>query len=96
MVNQIVKGMTATAQKEWAAKQVYIALGQLMGSVAALGIDACPLEGINPVKYDALLGLEGSGFTTVVACAVGYRSDSDKTATMKKIRFPAARLIKHV
>ena len=96
MLGGVVKGKDAAAQKDWAARQVYIALGQLMGAAAAMAIDTCPLEGIDPDAYTEILGLKGRGYEVVVACAVGYRSSEDKYAGMKKIRFPAARVISRV
>ena len=96
MLGVVVKGKDAAAQKDWAARQVYIALGQLMGAAAAMAIDTCPLEGIDPDAYTEILGLKGTGYEVVVACAVGYRSSEDKYAGMKKIRFPAARVISRV
>ena len=44
-----------------------------MTAAAMLGIDTCPMEGISAAAYDRILGLEGSGYATVVACALGYR-----------------------
>jgi nitroreductase len=79
----------------WAGDQVYIALGQFMAACALLGIDACPMEGILPAKFDEILGLKGTGYATQVACAVGYRSADDKYATAAKVRFPAATVIEH-
>ncbi|MEO6246704.1 MAG: NAD(P)H-dependent oxidoreductase [Opitutaceae bacterium] len=71
----------------WQEHQVFIALGQFMVAAAMLGVDTCPMEGIDPVQYDALLGLSGSGYTTSVACSAGYRMADDKYATLKKVRF---------
>jgi nitroreductase len=96
MIGGVVKGKDAAGQKEWAARQLYIALGQLMGAAAAMAIDTCALEGIDPDAYTEILGLKGTGYEVVVACAVGYRSSEDKYAGMKKIRFPAARVISRV
>jgi nitroreductase len=96
MLGGVVKGKDAAAQKDWAARQLYIALGQLMGAAAAMAIDTCPLEGIDPDAYTEILGLKDTGYEVVVACAVGYRSAEDKYAGMKKIRFPAARVISRV
>jgi len=70
----------------WAGHQVYIALGQFMAACAILNVDACPMEGIDPAKYDDVLGLSGKGYSTLVACAVGYRSAGDKYATAPKVR----------
>lgn len=81
------ESMSSSQRHEWNKRQVYIALGQLMTSAAALGIDACPLEGISASAYDEILGLGGSGYATCMACALGYRSDEDKYAAAPKARF---------
>ncbi len=71
----------------WQEHQIYIALGKFMAAAAVLAVDTCPMEGIEPAKYDELLGLSGTNYATVVACAAGYRRADDKYATMKKVRF---------
>ncbi len=71
----------------WQEHQVFIALGQFIASAALLGVDTCPMEGIEPDKYDEILGLSGTHYATAVACAAGYRLPDDKYATMKKVRF---------
>lgn len=96
MIGGVVQGKDAAAQKDWAARQLYIALGQLMGAAAALAVDTCALEGIDPAAYTEILGLKGTGYEAVVACAVGYRSAEDKYASLKKVRYPAARVISRV
>jgi nitroreductase len=77
----------------WAARQAYIALGNLLSSAALLGVDACPMEGFEPAEFDKILGLPEQGYAAVVCCALGYRSADDKYATMPKVRFPAKELI---
>jgi nitroreductase len=72
---------------EWAARQVYIALGQFMACAAVLGVDTCPMEGIDPVKYDEVLGIGAQGYRTVVACPAGYRAGDDRAAQLPKVRF---------
>jgi len=79
----------------WSSNQAYIALGQLMASAAVLGVDACPMEGIVPSEYDKLLGLEGSDYTTVVGCALGYRHPEDHYASMAKVRFDGTDVIQY-
>lgn len=78
---------------EWATRQVYIALGQMMTSAALLGIDACPMEGIEPKKYDTLLGLDGTNYATRVACAFGFRHPEDTYAANVKVRFEYSKMI---
>jgi len=96
MLGDIVNGPRGKVAHEWAARQGYIALGNLMTSAAVLGVDACPLEGINPVEYDKILGLAGTGYKTVVACALGYRAASDKYAALAKVRYEPAALLRVV
>lgn len=97
---QIIEGfasaMDATSRHAWNARQVYISLGQFMAAAALVGIDTCPLEGINASAYDKVLGLENSGYATAVACAAGYRAAADKHATLPKVRFEAERVIRHL
>ncbi len=94
MLSDIVNGPRGKTAHEWAARQSYIALGNLMTAAALLGVDACPMEGINPVEYDKILGLSGTGYKTVVALALGYRAANDKYAALAKIRYEAAELVK--
>lgn len=72
----------------WNSRQVYIALGFFLSAAAMLGIDACPMEGIDNAKYDEILNLKGTGYTTTVVATAGYRADDDMFAKMAKVRFP--------
>jgi nitroreductase len=78
---------------DWAARQVYIALGTFMTAAAVVGIDTCPLEGIEPAKYDEVLQLPQHGYATAVACAAGYRAEDDKYAQLAKVRFATEEMI---
>ncbi len=80
----------------WSSHQAYIALGQLMATAAALGVDACPMEGIDTNKYDALLGLTDTPFSTRVACALGYRHAEDGYAKNNKVRFEVDEVITRI
>ena len=95
MVGALAEGPGAKKINEWAARQVYIALGTFMTAAAMLGVDTCPMEGLDPVKYDELLGLEGSGWATLCACPAGYRAADDKYAVLPKVRFRTEDLIDH-
>ena len=95
-LRNLEKAREAGTLDTWQEHQIYIALGQFMASAALLGVDTCPMEGIEPEKYDEILGLAGSNYTTVVACATGYRLPDDKYATMKKVRFKAEDVIVRV
>jgi nitroreductase len=80
---------------QWSKNQAYIALGQLMGAAALLGIDTCPMEGFVATKYDEILGLAGTDYTTCVLLPVGYRSADDKYASLPKVRFESKDVIEH-
>ncbi len=93
MIGDVVRGARSRYVQEWANRQVYIALGNFMTSAAMLGIDTCPMEGIVPEKYDEILDLQNSGYSTVVACAAGYRHADDWLGSLKKVRFPAEKIV---
>lgn len=96
MIGDVVHGLRGKMAHEWATRQAYIALGNLMTCAALLGVDACPMEGFVPAEYDRVLGLEKSGYAAVVNCALGYRSEKDKYAAQPKVRFEAKDLIKWI
>ena len=93
LTGDLIEGPRSRIQQEWATRQAYISLGTFLTATAMLGIDTCPMEGIDPVKYDEILGLSQSGYRTVVAAAAGYRAAGDKYASMAKVRFPAEELM---
>ena len=88
----VMKGFLSRMNSEqkisWMKNQVYIALGSFLVSCADQAIDACPMEGIIPAEYDKVLGLEGTGWKSLVACPVGFRSADDKYSELAKVRFP--------
>ncbi len=96
MIAGFAERMSADDRAAWNTRQIYIALGQLMTTAAVLGVDACPMEGISASAYDRVLGLEGSGYATVVACALGYRAADDKYAATPKARFTREQMIQHI
>jgi nitroreductase len=93
IVSDLQHGQRSKMIPEWATRQVYIALGNLMTCAAMLNIDTCPMEGIIPAQYDEILSLSSSKYRTAVACAVGYRSIEDKYASAKKMRFDREHII---
>jgi len=93
MLGSLAGAAKAGTLDAWQAHQVYIALGQFMTSAALLGIDTCPMEGIDRAKYDELLGLTGTDYTTTVGCPAGYRAADDKYASAPKVRFKSEDVI---
>lgn len=80
----------------WSAKQVYIALGFFLYSAALLGVDACPMEGFVPAKFDEILGLPEQGYAATVLCAAGYRAEDDKYADLAKVRYETEDVVQYV
>jgi nitroreductase / dihydropteridine reductase len=80
----------------WNHKQAYIALGILTAAAADQSIDACPMEGFEAGKFDAILGLHAKGLTTSVIAPIGFRADDDKLATAIKVRKPKEELFIHI
>ena len=74
--------------KNWSTKQAYIAMGNLLTVCALEGIDACPMEGFTPEKYDEILDLKTKGLSSVLVMPIGYRAKDDMFADFKKVRKP--------
>lgn len=96
MVRDVVERMPAARRDDWCARQTYIALGQFMTAAAAIGVDTCPMEGLDPARYDAILGLAAEGFHTVCACAAGHRAADDRGASLPKVRFATEDVVRRV
>lgn len=62
---------------DWASKQTYIALANMMTSAAQIGVDSCPIEGFDMKKMNSLLEeedlLENGHFKISAMVAFGYR-----------------------
>ncbi|MCA0131826.1 NAD(P)H-dependent oxidoreductase [Winogradskyella alexanderae] len=88
-----IESMPESKKLDWASKQAYIALGNLMTVCAVEEIDSCPMEGFIPEKLDKVLNLQEYGLRSVLLLPVGYRSKDDMFATLKKVRKPIANTI---
>ena len=74
---------------EHAARQAYIALGFAATAAAFEEVDATPMEGFEPEKFDEILGLRARGLKSVAIMALGYRAEQgDWMAGAQKIRRP--------
>lgn len=85
MLMKIVE-WSAEDYQNWAKKQAYIALGNLMTACAVEQIDACPMEGFEPEKYDEILNLNEAGLSSVLVCPIGFRSEKDSNSELAKVR----------
>ena len=73
---------------DWACKQTYIALANMMTAAAYLGIDSCPIEGFHRRSVDALLSGAGiydpDAFGVSVMVAFGYRAEPPHRAKTRQ------------
>jgi nitroreductase len=74
---------------DWAGKQCYIALGNMMNTAAMLGIDSCAIEGFKAKELEEImrksLGIDTEQFGVAVMVAFGYRRDMPKKKTRQKM-----------
>lgn len=70
----------------WNKNQAYIALGNLMTVCAVEKIDACPMEGFNPDKYDEVLNLKSKNLKSILALPVGFRAEDCYMKDLTKVR----------
>ncbi len=83
--------------QHWMDKQVYLNIGQFLLGVAALGIDATPMEGIETAVIDAEFGLREKGYSSLVVVPLGYRDEEkDFNAKLPKSRLPYADILTEV
>lgn len=77
----------------WATNQAFLAMGTLLTVAATEAIDACPMEGFEPDKYDEVLGLDKLNLRSVLVLPVGYRAKDDMFSEFKKVRRPLSDVI---
>ncbi len=91
-------GVTDSRAKiDWASKQAYIAMGNMMFAASLLGIDSCPIEGFIPSEVKRIL-LKHSAISKedhiAVMLALGYKlSDGN---SHKKNRRKLNEIVKYV
>ncbi len=65
---------------DWASKQTYIALANMMTAAALRGIDSCPIEGFHQEKTETLLkekfGVDTDKYGLSYMVAFGYRKEN--------------------
>ena len=77
----------------WAQKQAYIALGMMMAAASECQVDNHALEGFDPMKFNAELGLTERNLHATVILALGYRDASDESQNDAKVRRRASDMV---
>ena len=70
----------------WITAQTYIPLGMMIETASLLEVDNGPMEGFNHETVDAILGLTEFNLASVSMLALGYRSTTDASALLPKVR----------
>jgi nitroreductase len=81
-----ITGLPEEVRNVWAAKQTYLALGNLLNAAAELKIDVTPMEGFVPGQVNEILGLDQLGLNATLLAPIGYRHVEDATQHYKKVR----------
>lgn len=74
---------------DWASKQTYIALANMMKGAALIGIDSCPIEGFNYAEVNRILAQTGAydaeKYAVSVAVTFGYRAKEIRPKSRKPL-----------
>ena len=73
---------------DWASKQTYIALANMMTGAALIGIDSCPVEGFNYAEVNRILAQTGAYDAEKYAVSVvtfGYRAKEIRPKSRKPL-----------
>ena len=77
------------AMFDWATKQTYIALGNMMTGAAYIGVDSCPIEGFDMKKMTNFLeedlNIDTEEFGVSCMLAFGYRKEDPRGKTRQDI-----------
>ena len=87
LMSAIAATGNAEGQRNWIARQAYIALAYATAAAAIAKVDATPMEGFDNAGVDAVLGLEAKGLRSVALLTLGYRNAAeDFLAAAPKVR----------
>ncbi|MDD7910816.1 NAD(P)H-dependent oxidoreductase [Pseudovibrio exalbescens] len=82
---------------DWAGKQAYIALANMMTAAALLGIDSCPIEGFDMDEANRVAredyGVDTDKYRVCVMAAFGYRASEP---SVEKTRRPMAQIVRTI
>ncbi len=91
-IHQHMDRQTGDQIFNWAEKQSYIVLANLMYAAALEQVDSCPMEGFRQDVLEKTLNIDPAMEKVTVTLALGYRSEEDLFQHMKKVRKPNEKL----
>ncbi|MBK1439424.1 nitroreductase family protein [Parapedobacter sp. ISTM3] len=80
----------------WLVNQVYIALGVLLSACAQMDIGSTPMEGIEPDKYDGILGDDKYRSLFAVALGVQDENDTNHPDRRPKLRLDREKIVQDI
>lgn len=95
-ISQHINQKTRDEIFNWAEKQSYIVLANLMYAAALENVDTCPMEGFRQDLIEEILDINPENEKVTVTLALGYRSQEDHFQHMKKVRKPNEKLFKFI
>ncbi|WP_326981839.1 NAD(P)H-dependent oxidoreductase [Chryseobacterium sp. MYb264] len=95
-ISQHINQKTTDEIFNWAEKQSYIVLANLMYAAAIENVDTCPMEGFRQDMIEDVLNINPETEKVTVTLALGYRSEEDHFQHMKKVRKPNEKLFKFI
>lgn len=81
---------------QWLKNQTFINLGSFLLGVAALGLDAVPMEGMDFAILDHEFSLTEQGLEPIAMVALGYHTEDDFNANLAKSRLPEEEIITEI
>ncbi len=81
--NEFIRQQEQQQVLAWFDRQVYLSLGILLGACTMMGLDSLPMQGIEAIKYDAILNLDTHH--CVCAVAVGFRANPASSKDMETL-----------
>lgn len=85
-MKRTLSSLSDSEVRNWASKQAYIAMTNLLTACAELKIDACPIEGFEAQVYNEILQFDKIDLSACVLVAIGYRADDDPNQNLAKVR----------
>lgn len=82
--------------KNWLDKQIYLNAGSFLLGVAALGLDAVPIEGFYSNVVDEELDFVSRKLKSVLLVPIGYHTEADFNAKLPKSRFLKEKIIERI
>ncbi len=96
MMLGVVEKLSPEESAVWGSKQVYLALGFVLATLARMQIDACPMEGFDAEKVSEVVGATKEGYRVPALVPFGYRAGDDMFASLAKVRFTEERVVARV